>query len=196
MKEQEIIALTKSGLFKTHTAKEWWYTDNPSDPYEQIYTQITRVYIDVVCWNSPCHVGTSVEENTIELCEGRLVQTDKFIASLNSMLRYASEHEVDAADKPSYDFIDVEPGEKSYDGGEYGFYTHFRATGVRGVYLLYTSCTCGFDACGTGMICLLFLTKEDIGEFEDPKRFGNLGVGDGICYELADHSWKTPYVML
>lgn len=195
MKQQEIIALIKSGIFKTYTTKEWWYTDNHDDPYEKIYTQITRVYIDG--WRSLYPVGLSVEgDRTIELSDGSFVFTDDFISSLKALLKYAREHEANAADKPSYDFIDTAPGEKSFDGGEYGFYTHFRSTPVKGVYILSTSCTCGFDACGTGLKGLLFLTKEDLEEFEDPKRFGNLGVGDGIVYEWARHLWKTPHIML
>lgn len=189
------MSMIKSGIFKTYTTKEWWYTDNHDDPYEEIYTQITRVYIDG--WRSPYPIGLSLEgDRTMELSDGRFVYTDEFILSLNSMVEYAAEHGANAADKPSYDFIDVAPGEKSYDGGEYGFYTHLRSTPVKGVYLLYTSCTCGFDSCGTGLKGLLFLSKDDIDGFDEPKRFGNLGVGDGICYELANHSWETPYVML
>lgn len=178
MKQQEIIDIIKSGIFKVRTT-HWG----------------TRLYIDK--WSLNCPVALSVEgDDTIELSDGGFVCTDRFISSLVAMLQYAAEHEANAAEKPAYDFTDIEPGEKSYDGGEYGFYTHFRSTPVKGVYLLYTSCTCGFDSCGTGLKGLLFLTKEDVSDFYNPKRFGNLGVGDGICYELADHSWKTPYVML
>lgn len=183
MKEQEIIAVIKSGIFKVRTTK-----------------RCTRMYIDKWSLHSPVGLsveGDMIEPSEIELSDGSFVCTDRFISSLNAMLQYATEHEAEAADEPSYDFIDVEPGEKSYDGGEYGFYTHFKATAVRGIYLLYTSCTCGFDSCGTGLIGLLFLTKEDVSSFYDPKkRFGNGGVGDGICYEWEYHLWKTPYIRL
>jgi len=43
---------------------------------------------------------------------------------------------------------DVVPGEKHTDGGEYGFYTRLQCKRT-GLFLIYTTCTCDFDRCGT-----------------------------------------------
>lgn len=43
---------------------------------------------------------------------------------------------------------DVVPGEKHTDGGEYGFYTRLQCKRT-GLFIIYTTCTCDFDRCGT-----------------------------------------------
>lgn len=57
---------------------------------------------------------------------------------------------------------DQEPGEKCNDGGEYGFYTHYKPTLVKGLYRIYTTTTCDFDSCGTGFEEYRFISEEDI----------------------------------
>ena len=59
-------------------------------------------------------------------------------------------------------FVDVLPGEKCNNGGEYGFYSSYYPTERKGVYELYTSTTCDFDACGTGREGFVVLTKDDL----------------------------------
>lgn len=63
------------------------------------------------------------------------------------------------SDKPIR-FTDVVPGNKSSDGGEYGFYSTYYPTEVAGIYECYTSTTCEFDACGTGYEGLEILTQD------------------------------------
>lgn len=59
-------------------------------------------------------------------------------------------------------FVDVLPGEKCNNGGEYGFYSSYYPTERKGVYLYITSCTCDFDPCGTGREGFVVLTKDDL----------------------------------
>ncbi len=48
-------------------------------------------------------------------------------------------------------FVDVVPGRKSSNGGEYGFYTIYTPVeGHPGIYRVESHCTCDFDRCGTG----------------------------------------------
>lgn len=62
----------------------------------------------------------------------------------------------------SFDITDTFPGEKSSNGGEYGFYSHYTKTDVPGVYELETSTTCDFDNCGTGYEGFFALTNEEV----------------------------------
>ena len=57
-------------------------------------------------------------------------------------------------------FTDEVAGEKSSDGGEYGFYSTYYPTSLEGVYELHTSTTCEFDRCGTGYEGLVVLTQD------------------------------------
>ena len=50
---------------------------------------------------------------------------------------------------------DVVPGEKHTDGGEYGFYTRLQCKRT-GLFLIYTTCTCDFDRCGTTGYLVVF----------------------------------------
>lgn len=59
------------------------------------------------------------------------------------------------------DICDVIPGEKSNNGGEYGFYSYYKKTDEPGVYEYETSTTCDFDSCGTGWKGYVVLTNED-----------------------------------
>lgn len=68
----------------------------------------------------------------------------------------------DGDDNEYWKFVDVLPGEKSNNGGEYGFYSSYYPTERKGVYELYTSTTCDFDACGTGREGFVVLTKDDL----------------------------------
>lgn len=47
------------------------------------------------------------------------------------------------------DLTDTVPGNKSSNGGEYGFYSHYEPTDVPGVFWTWTTTTCDFDRCGT-----------------------------------------------
>lgn len=59
-------------------------------------------------------------------------------------------------------FTDVVPGEKSRDGGEYGFYTIYSPIeGYPGIYRVSTGTTCDFDACGTGYVGIRALTVRE-----------------------------------
>ena len=56
-------------------------------------------------------------------------------------------------------FTDVVPGDKSNNGGEYGFYTRYSPIpGYPGIYRVYSETTCDFDACGTGYEGITSLT--------------------------------------
>lgn len=55
---------------------------------------------------------------------------------------------------------DVVPGEKSNNGGEYGFYTTYYPTTKPGIYEVISSCTCDFDKCGTGFEGYIVITKN------------------------------------
>lgn len=56
-------------------------------------------------------------------------------------------------------FTDVVPGDKSNNGGEYGFYTRYRPIPeYPGIYRVFTETTCDFDACGTGYEGITALT--------------------------------------
>ena len=51
------------------------------------------------------------------------------------------------------------PGDKSNNGGEYGFYTRYRPIPeYPGIYRVFTETTCDFDACGTGYVGTVALT--------------------------------------
>ena len=69
----------------------------------------------------------------------------------------------DGNDDEYWKFTDVIPGDKSNNGGEYGFYSSYYPTNVKGVYEWYTSTTCDFDPCGTGRQGFVVLTKDDLG---------------------------------
>ena len=58
-------------------------------------------------------------------------------------------------------FTDIVPGEKSGNGGEYGFYTRYTPTGHPGIYSVSTETTCDFDACGTGSQGIRALTIQE-----------------------------------
>lgn len=76
----------------------------------------------------------------------------------------------DGEDNEYWKFVDVLPGEKSNNGGEYGFYSSYYPTERKGVYEYYTSCSCDFDPCGTGRKGFVVLTKDDLARLcEDEK---------------------------
>lgn len=89
----------------------------------------------------------------------------QWIESLDSL-----RHGLVLASDPLYSFTDVEPGEKCFDGGEYGFYTNLSSLGD-GVYLVTTYCTCEFDACGCGMEGIALLTEDEARSIPDYNRF-------------------------
>lgn len=68
----------------------------------------------------------------------------------------------DGNDDEYWKFVDVLPGERCNNGGEYGFYSSYYPTDRKGVYEYYTSCTCDFDECGTGRKGFVVLTKDDL----------------------------------
>lgn len=57
-------------------------------------------------------------------------------------------------------FVDEVAGEKSSDGGQYGFYSTYYPTDVAGIYEYHTSTTCEFDTCGTGYEGMVILTED------------------------------------
>lgn len=65
-----------------------------------------------------------------------------------------------------YRFIDVVPGEKANNGGEYGFCTDLYPTDTKGFFRVISSCTCDFDACGTGYEGVQFFTAADIDKMQ------------------------------
>jgi hypothetical protein len=59
-------------------------------------------------------------------------------------------------------FTDVMPGDRCYNGGEYGFYTRYSPIpGYPGIYRVSTECTCDFDRCGTGPQGIRALTVRE-----------------------------------
>ncbi len=76
-------------------------------------------------------------------------------------LRYAEGKKVHISDVDLV-FTDVVPGEKSRDGGEYGFYTRYSPIpGYPGIYRVFTETTCDFSACGTGPQGIRALTARE-----------------------------------
>ena len=59
-----------------------------------------------------------------------------------------------------FECIDVVPGEKCNNGGEYVFYTTYSPTTKSGIYKVKSSSTCDFDSCGTGFEGYIVLTKS------------------------------------
>ena len=64
-------------------------------------------------------------------------------------------------------FVDVVPGDKCNDGGEYGFYTVLVPTEVGGLYEEFTCTTCDFDDCGTGRQGYKWLTESEYSSLKE-----------------------------
>lgn len=80
---------------------------------------------------------------------------------LSKALAYAKGKRLYISDRPIR-FTDVVPGEKSYNGGEYGFYTvYYPIPEHPGIYRVFTETTCDFDACGTGYEGIRALTVSE-----------------------------------
>lgn len=63
-------------------------------------------------------------------------------------------------------FVDVVPGTRCNNGGEYGFYTRYCPIPEHpGIYRVYTETTCDFDSLGTGYEGIHCLTEDDYKEF-------------------------------
>lgn len=59
-------------------------------------------------------------------------------------------------------FTQVVPGEKSSNGGEYGFWEQWiPIPKIPGIYKVYSQTTCDFDSCGTGFEGVRLLTEQD-----------------------------------
>ena len=80
---------------------------------------------------------------------------------LRKALAYAKGKRLCISDRPIR-FTDVVPGEKRFNGGEYGFYTiYYPIQGYPGIYRVFTETTCDFDACGTGYVGIRALTVSE-----------------------------------
>ena len=80
---------------------------------------------------------------------------------LGKALRYAEGKKLHVSDVDIL-FTDTVPGEKSRDGGEYGFYTRFSPMPeYPGIYRVWTGTTCDFDTCGTGYQGIRALTVRE-----------------------------------
>lgn len=80
---------------------------------------------------------------------------------LGKALRYAEGKKLHTSDVDVV-FTDVVPGEKSRDGGEYGFYTRYSPIlGHPGIYRVSTETSCDFDSCGTGYQGIRALTVRE-----------------------------------
>ena len=80
---------------------------------------------------------------------------------LKSALRYAEGKKLHVSDVDIL-FTDTVPGEKSRDGGEYGFYTRYSPIlGHPGIYRMSTESTCNFDSCGCGYQGIRALTVRE-----------------------------------
>ena len=75
-------------------------------------------------------------------------------------LKYLEGKKAKASSEP-LTFVDVVAGEKSNNGGEYGFYTTYYPTEHAGVYRVWTHTTCDFDPCGTGYEGIRALTMSE-----------------------------------
>ncbi|NCB44776.1 MAG: hypothetical protein EOM59_19470 [Clostridia bacterium] len=65
------------------------------------------------------------------------------------------------AEEP-FRFTIVAPGEKSSNGGEYGFWEEWvPIPNLPGLYRVYTETSCDFDSCGTGFEGVRLLTEQD-----------------------------------
>lgn len=102
-----------------------------------------------------CKANTKIDEE--EYGEGFFIEVieiteERYNATLPEMKKYR--------------FTDVEPGQKSNNGGEYGFYTDLRPTQTPGFFHVESWCTCDFDACGTGYEGVQFFTAADIDKMQ------------------------------
>ena len=80
---------------------------------------------------------------------------------LAKALRYAEGKKLYISDT-DIEFTDISPGEKSRDGGEYGFYTVYSPIpGHPGIYRVSAETTCVFDPCGTGPQGIRALTVRE-----------------------------------
>ena len=80
---------------------------------------------------------------------------------LGKALRYAEGKKLHVSDVDIL-FTDTVPGEKSRDGGEYGFYTRYSPIlGHPGIYRMSTESTCNFDSCGCGYQGIRALTVRE-----------------------------------
>lgn len=80
---------------------------------------------------------------------------------LGKALRYAEGKKLHTSDVDVV-FTDVVPGEKSRDGGGYGFYTRYSPIlGHPGIYRVSTETSCDFDSCGTGYQGIRALTARE-----------------------------------
>jgi hypothetical protein len=89
------------------------------------------------------------------------IQDWKDQQELGKALRYAEGKKLHTSDVDVV-FTDVVPGEKSRNGGEYGFYTRYSPIpGHPGIYRVSTETTCDFDSCGCGYQGIRALTVRE-----------------------------------
>ena len=89
------------------------------------------------------------------------IQEWEYNKDLRKALAYAKGKKLYISDDDIV-FTDVYPGEKCYNGGEYGFYTRYSPIpGYPGIYKVFTETTCDFDACGTGYQGIRALTVRE-----------------------------------
>ena len=146
----------KNSIFATRTYKERSYVDFRLEDGRRIYLGVIDAGDDYI------YRPTPRSQPPRYLYVPWLLE---WIESLDSL-----RHGRELASDPVYSFTDVEPGEKSIDGGEYGFYTNLFCLG-RGIYLVTTECTCDFDSCGCGKKGIALLTEDEARSMPDYSRF-------------------------
>lgn len=74
---------------------------------------------------------------------------------------------MDAYVADKFEICDKAPGEKCWNGGEYGFYSVYNASPVSGVYYVTTYTTCDIDNLGTGFEGVEYVSKDRYKELRE-----------------------------
>lgn len=145
-KHNELYALYVYEFINNAWTGRWIDPRDPEEVSGMLYNELQDVVKDIIAareeaslqaeWEAACKEAESHPEEDLAVFDGE--------------------------DNEYWKFVDVLPGEKSNNGGEYGFYSSYYPTDRKGVYEYYTSCTCDFDACGTGREGFVVLTKDDL----------------------------------
>lgn len=144
----EYIPTNVKGVFHTFTYRTHSPDYSQANPY--LESEDFVVLTKEEAWELEFPEEAEIQREYEEACKKASSYSDEDLAVF------------DGEDNEYWKFVDVLPGEKSNNGGEYGFYSSYYPTERKGVYELYTSTTCDFDACGTGREGFVVLTKDDL----------------------------------
>ncbi|MEN8907870.1 MAG: hypothetical protein ABF289_18115 [Clostridiales bacterium] len=80
---------------------------------------------------------------------------------IKEVREYIKNYHPDELAQGDFEFTDVISGRHSDNGGDYGFYSHYKMI-EPGIYRYSTSTTCDFDDCGTGFEGYVALTWKNV----------------------------------